>query len=288
MSKEFNTIEVIYLPMPSDSLSQHFGAASLDQFLPTNINYYEGKTNESSGIMLELTSAVSDISKTLLQIRVTGILSGRGFPDISPIDIFLIGESGHDYLAVAVGGGTYYENTTYDIEDLCLIEFVGGLTTESNMTLTIKKINGIEGNWTVEFVLLPYAEIIHFESDTNYVFENGTDLTVTDVTCCLTDIRIEGRYNIFIGNEQSTDRPSVLWNTILYIDGVEHKSIQQGVSEFNTFNATFEPQRLSVDSVVELEIQLDRIIGTDNLYHPDPNNIIRKQLYLIPDVINSA
>ena len=251
---------------------------SLDQLSSSDINYYVDAVDENSDIKLEVIKAVSDTFRTVIQIKVTGRLSGRGSPDISSSDVFLTDEYGQKYEVDTLGAGNEYELA---IADVCPIVFNDGPKTKCNMTLVINKINGIDGPWHVEFELSPNVDTKHFLSNTAFKFENGTDLMITDITCYLTSVCVEGSYKKFIGNESTDRRPSVPYSIILYVDGRKHTSIREGVVDFKTFYATYEPININLDSKVELEFQLDRIPGEDGMDHPDENNIIRKQINLI-------
>jgi hypothetical protein len=210
---------------------------------------------------------------------VTGKSSGVGIPDIHPSNISLTDEYGRIYKMKSISPGDIIKGS--EAIDAGCIEFIGGPELKSKMALVVNRINNVEGKWNLEFEMTPHVEVSHFKSDAKYEFENGTELTVTDVTSYLTNTYIQAKYDVFINSISSGRSPSVPYNIDLHVDGKKYRSIQSGVVDYISLYATFEPISISLDSKVELEFQLGMILGDDGLPHPNPDNIIRKQIILV-------
>lgn len=260
--------------------------SGIEQLSSSDINSYTDVKVVASDIELEVTNAVSDTNSTIIQLKATGLhLSETSILEILPSDIELYDEYGEKYELDNIGSGSYLEGKTYDV-DVCPVVFEGGPIKKCKMKLCVSKINGILGNWVLEFEIEPNTEVQHFISETNYKFENGTEMTVTNASFYLTRTVIEGRYDKYIDDNSSYvgdysyyRKPSVVNTAILYVDGKEVEMIRYA-SDHETFYITFPP--VDPNSKIELELQLDRILSEDgNVDHPDYDNIIRKQINLI-------
>lgn len=262
----------------------------VEQLSSSDIYTYTDVNVNANDIKLEATHAVSDTYRTIIQLKATGLhLSGTGILEILPQDISLYDESGKQYELDSISSGAYEKGKTYDT-DVCPAVFEGGPTKKSKMKLYVSKINGITGKWALEFEITPNTDVEEFTSDTNYKFNNGTEITLTDCSAYLTRTVVEGRYDEFIegnrvdvGEYSYISRPSTINTAILYVNGKEVEQIAYG-SDLETFYITFAPINTIVsDSKIELELQLDYVLDDDGVNsHPDPNNILRKEIKLIP------
>lgn len=244
----------------------------LEQLTSSDVNTYSNINSESNDINLEVTNAVSDTYMTIIQLRATGkSLFGNGILDILPTDIKLYDENGKKYELDNIGSGSYIEGKTYEA-DVCPAVFEGGPDKKCKMTLYVSMINGIVGNWTLNFDVTPNTNSKHFDNKTKYEFKNGTVMTITDVDFYQTRTVVEGRYDNYIDKNKT----SVVYNALLYVNNKKYELIRYG-SDHEKFYFTFPP--VDNKSNMYLEIQLGYLISDDGLNdEPDKDNILRNQI----------
>ena len=256
----------------------------------SEINSYTDIKTTENNLQLEVVRVVSDTLRTVIQLKATGSpLSGIGILQLEGgNDIGLIDESGKSYRLENVSAGSYTEGIEYTY-DVCPVIFAGGPTEKCEMTLYVRKMNGVSGNWNLTFEVDPNLEAKHFKINETYKFKNGTELTATDVTCYLTQTVLKGEYNnyiedYYVDRESPPKRPSAINNVILYVDGKKYEESGHGSNEAD-FVINFDPDIIDSESKIELEFQMDYIRNENgNGFHPDYANSLKKQIYLIPDM----
>jgi hypothetical protein len=162
----------------------------LDNLRQGQYNSFQSLSCKSNGITLYAKAIVSDTSRTVVQIQVTGKLSGNGIPDLSGIT--LEDKEGNSYLLSKWGSGESNSNANFDQTS---IEFNGGPEKETIVALSISKINGVDGNWLINIPIKPVTSEGTFNCNVIYNFDDGISFKIDKVTFTATQTTFHGTYS---------------------------------------------------------------------------------------------
>ncbi|WP_041537621.1 hypothetical protein [Carboxydothermus hydrogenoformans] len=144
-----------------------------------NLIQEKEKKSEYNGIIVFVRGAIADGVRTVLKVAVEGKYPGKEEWDFGNIQ--LIDGAGKRYLPVKWSKGS---------EDETLIEFAGSPTKNTDVTLTLKRINGVEGKWEVKFPLKVFRPVeLGFNISGK---EHGNELKIKKIIFAKTITKIEG------------------------------------------------------------------------------------------------
>lgn len=121
--------------------------------------------SESNGVKLAVTACISDETRTVIQVEVSGDYKRRDVITLSGIT--LKDENNNTYTLNHWGEGMSNNKT---IPQSTLIQFTGGSLKDCVATLHVASINGIEGDWNIKIPIViksskKYSTEIHFSKD---------------------------------------------------------------------------------------------------------------------------
>lgn len=123
--------------------------------------------SESSGIRLAVTACVSDETRTVLQVELTGNYNREDPFDFSGISVN--DESGNGYFVQSYGERfSTGKEIEKELPQSTLIRCFGGPSKDCNVYLHISKISGIQGDWNIKIPVI-IKPTYNYSTDINYL-----------------------------------------------------------------------------------------------------------------------
>lgn len=154
----------------------------------------EGKVNYPTSFAIDqnikvaVIGAVSDTSRTVIQIDVSNKLSGNGIPELKGIQ--LLDDQGKEYQIDHYGSGSY--DGLKKSSDKTALEFKGGPTKDSILTLKLASVNHVDGKWEIKFPITVYASK-EFVIDSK-IENSSTSFEAKKIKFSLTQTEISGTF----------------------------------------------------------------------------------------------
>lgn len=149
------------------------------------VNYLNCSASDKN-IKVTVIGAISDEIRTVVQVDVSGKLSGKGVPELNGIQ--LLDEEGNEYHVTNWGSGL--SDNSKKLSEQTNIEFKGGPTKKATLTLKLRSINSVSGYWEIKFPV--EANPLKEQVLNNSVKNDGNTLKVKKVKFSATLIEIDG------------------------------------------------------------------------------------------------
>lgn len=211
------------------------------------ISLLDNITVKDKGISLSAKGIISDETRTVIQVAVEGKLSGKGIPELR--EISLHDKDGVYYDTYTRGGGGE-ESSSKKLSEETRVEFEGGPTKDTILTLNIKSINGINGDWLLK---IPVKSLKTNKKIINKkIKQNNYIININSVTFAATQTIIEGTIENTKTNLKPIYKVSISNGTSM----INRMSGQEGFINDKKLNfiTRFEP--LDLKNNVNLKIEL--------------------------------
>lgn len=170
---------------------------------------YPNVTAEDKGIKVVIKGVISDGVRTVMQISVFGITSGKGIPKLGGIQ--LSDMEGNKYKVSNWGSGDEAAaSNPYETK----VEFESSPKKSTTLTFSLSTINTIKGNWSITF---PIKILPSKEFKTNIIYRKGNVyLVINKIITSATSTVIEGLFenqNWIYSASLSNGLETVFWKS---------------------------------------------------------------------------
>jgi len=173
----------------------------------------------NNNIKINLLGVINDGERVLLQAQIFQGGKELNFSDVSFSGIQLITDSGEAYNSLRVGGGNAQKSSEANI-----IEFPAKITKNQSLTLRIKSLNNIVGNWELKFPIQGESSITYPCDFSQKV--DDMNFQVSSITVSKTQIKVKivmtgelafyrADGTIYCGNEKGSEISAQGYNTAI-------------------------------------------------------------------------